>query len=169
MRRTTALAICVLAFGLPLTACGGGGSSDDRPAANPELRAQAAQKVEEAAAKVVNATPDKYLADNRKYYKPVCIEPDNKLAVDVPANAIKCHIEAFYEASAKKPQGYIGSEDWVVTVNKDKSFGQPEISGEYRIKAFLEADNKYNCSGGKNPPVKCTPPPPPPPEAPVNP
>jgi hypothetical protein len=147
-----------------MAGCGGGGnSSDNRPAADPVLREKAAAKVEQAAAKVVNATPDKYIT-GPKLYKPVCIEPGSPLAVNVPANAIKCHIEAFAEATATAPQGYIGSEDWIVSVNKDGTFGQPEISGEYRIKAYLEADNKYNCSGHKSPPGKCTPPPPPPPD-----
>jgi hypothetical protein len=164
MRRTSFLAICALA--LVLAGCGGGGngSADKRAAADPELRDLASQKVEEAATKVVNATHDKNLT-GPKFYKPVCLEPGSKYAVNVPANAIKCHIEAFSAATATKPQGYIGSEDWIVTVNKDRSFGQPEIAGEYRIKAYLEADNKYNCSGHKAPPTKCTPPPPPPPEA----
>jgi hypothetical protein len=161
MRRTSFLALAALALVLP--GCGGGGNTDKRPGADPKVRNLASAKAEAAAARVVNATRDKHIR-GPKLYKIVCIPPDSPLAANVPADQIKCHVEAFSQATANKPQGYIGSEDWLVPVKPDGSFGVPEISGDYRIKAYLVADNRFNCSGHKAPPGKCTPPPPPPPD-----
>ncbi len=156
IRLTTTLLGFALAV-LAVTGCGGGtggGGGSDSPAADPNVRDQAAALVEKAADRVVQATPDKNLP-GPKNYKVVCLQPGDVGAKDVADNQVRCHIEAFYSNYRGKPGGYIWSEDWVVTV-KDGKVSNPVIFGEYRIRNFLQEDNRKNCTG-RHRPEQCLP------------
>src|SRR3954465_5356012 len=128
--------------------CGGGddnsgdGGSSTSVEADLQLKDQAAAKSKQAADKVVKATRDKNLP-GPKSYKEVCVRRgDPEAGEDVPPNAIKCHIEAFYDTYRGKPGGYIWSEDWIVPIQNGK-LGTPVISSAgYRIQNFLREDNK---------------------------
>jgi len=136
--------------------CGGGGnSSSKQPAADPKLRDQAAVATQQTVAKSLADVHDRNLPGPRDY-KVVCIEPGSKFARGVPSNSIKCHVEAFYTAYRGKVGGYIGSEDWLVPFTNGK-MQTPVLGGEARIRAYLVADDKKNCSG-RHKPDQCTPP-----------
>ena len=138
--------------------CGGGGGGSDNSSTQSEVDArlddQAATKAKQAADKVVQATPDKYLP-GPKSYKSVCVRRGDPAGGDVPPNMIRCHIEAFFDAYRGKPGGYLWSEDWLVPIQGNK-LGTAVILGEYRIQNFLREDNKKNCTG-RHLPGKCLP------------
>jgi hypothetical protein len=149
------LAIPLLALAL---ATGCGGDSDDgsttTSAADQRLNDQAAAKAKVAADKVVQATPDKNLP-GPKNYKAVCLRRGDEGSGDIPPNAIKCHIEAFYRPYRGNSGGYIWSEDWLIPIQNGK-LGEARIFGEYRIQNFLREDNKRNCTG-RHRPALCLP------------
>jgi hypothetical protein len=150
------LLVPALAF-LVASGCGNGDDNGSASAAaNPQLREQAGARAKRAASAVVEKTNDKYLP-GPKFYKAVCLEPGDPAADDVPANQIKCHIEAFYKTYRGKRGGYLWSEDWLVPVLSGEKLGSPVISGEYRIRNFLIQDNKRNCTG-RHQPHECLPP-----------
>jgi|SRR5436190_22448688 len=155
MFRVTTL-LAGLALVIPLSACGGGGDSgSDSPASDPAIRDKAAALIEQAANRIVQQTPDKNLP-GPKNYKVVCLEPGvNPGAKEVADNQVRCHIEAFYGRYKGKAGGYIWSEDWVVTA-QDGKVSNPVIFGEYRIRNFLQEDNKKNCTG-RHQPHECLP------------
>jgi hypothetical protein len=140
------------------TGCGGGDDSSDVTTvseADIQQSDQAAEKAKQAADQIAAATPDKNLP-GPKNYKAVCVRRgDPDAPADVPPNAIRCHIEAFYDAYRGEPGGYIWSEDWLVPI-QDGKLGTPVISGDYRIRNFLREDNKRNCSG-RHRPHECLP------------
>jgi hypothetical protein len=153
-RRRALLLAPILAFAL---ATGCGGDDDDSSAerrAEQALREQAAVKAEQAADKIVQATPDKNVP-GPKSYKSVCVRRGEEGGQDVPPDTIKCHIEAFFEPYRGKQGGYLWSEDWLVPVQNGK-LGTPVISGDYRIRNFLREDNKRNCIG-RHEPSECLP------------
>jgi hypothetical protein len=156
IRLTTTLLGFALAV-LAVTGCGGGGGGrggSDSPAADPNVRDQAAAVVEKAANSVAQATPDKHLP-GPKNYKVVCLQPGDAGAKEVADNQVRCHVEAFYSNYRGKPGGYIWSEDWVVTA-QDGKVSNPVIFGEYRIRNFLREDNRKNCTG-RHRPDQCLP------------
>jgi hypothetical protein len=137
------------------TGCGGGNSgADAQQQADLRLKDQAAAKAKAAADKIVQATPDKNLP-GPKTYKAVCVRRGEPNTRDVPPNAIKCHIEAYFEAYRGKQGGYLWSEDWLVPI-QGEALGTPVIFGEYRIRNFLREDNKRNCIG-RHRPGECLP------------
>ena len=143
------------------TGCGGGNSSTSSTgtggefsAASEKAKAVAAVAAKRAAAKVVNATPDKHLPGTKRYLS-VCLMRGDPDAGDLPPNIVKCHIEAFYNNYKGKPGGYLWSEDWNVPVQNGKA-GTPVINGQYRIQNFLREDNKKNCTG-RHVPRECLP------------
>jgi hypothetical protein len=124
-------------------------SSSGSPSFSDALREEAATRSKQAADKVVRVTQDRNLPGGKRYLA-VCVvrgEPD---AGSIPADAIKCHIEAFYKPYRGRAGGYIWSEDWLVPVQNGK-LGTPAILGEYRIRRFLREDNKRNCTGRHRP------------------
>jgi hypothetical protein len=137
--------------------CGGsddGGSSNAQSQKEQALKDEAATKAENAADKVVKATPDKNVP-GPKFYKSVCVKRGETGAGDVPPNTIKCHIEAFFKPYRGKDGGYLWSEDWLVPI-QGQTLGTPVIMGDYRIRNFLREDNKRNCIG-RHRPSKCLP------------
>jgi hypothetical protein len=143
--------------------CGGGSSNDGGSTSGnskasieaDRLKEDAATKAKQAADKVVKATPDKNLPGPKRYLA-VCLQRgDPDATPDIPPNAIKCHIEAFYKDYKGKVGGYIWSEDWQVPIQNGK-LGTPVILGEYRIQNFLREDNKKNCTG-RHRPAECLP------------
>jgi hypothetical protein len=159
MRRTRAyLLVLTPALALVLaTGCGGGDDSADSgpSAADLRLNDEAGAKAKVAADRVVKATPDKNLPGAKRYLTVCQRRGDPDAAGDIPPNAIRCHVEAFYKNYRGKPGGYIWSEDWLVPLRNGK-LGQPVISGEYRIQNFLREDNKRNCTG-RHRPRECLP------------
>ena len=151
------LVLLLPVLGLALaTGCGGGSDSGSSTIsqADQQQNDQAATKAKQAADKVVQATPDKNLP-GPKNYKAVCLRRGDEGSGDVPPNAIKCHIEAFYSPYRGKQGGYIWSEDWLIPIQNGK-LGAAAIFGEYRIQNFLREDNKRNCTG-RHRPALCLP------------
>jgi hypothetical protein len=150
----------LLALALVLgTGCGGGSDSSSNSTtvseADQQLAEQAAKKAEQAADRVVQATRDKNLP-GPKNYKSVCVRRGEPGAgPEVPPNAIRCHVEAFYGTYRGEPGGYIWSEDWLVPI-QDGKLGTAVIQGAYRIQNFLREDNKRNCTG-RHRPALCLP------------
>jgi hypothetical protein len=141
------------------TGCGGDDNSGNgEPTigdAQLQQEDQAAALAKQAANRIVQATPDKNLP-GPKNYKAVCLQRgDPDAGTDIPANAYKCHIEAFYGPYKGESGGYIWSEDWLIPIKNGK-LGPAVIHGEYRIRNFLREDNKRNCTG-RHRPHECLP------------
>jgi hypothetical protein len=139
--------------------CGGSSNSSNNSSSSSsgvsdQLKEEAATKAKAAANRIVQATPDKHLPGKKRYLS-VCLTRDDPGAGDIPPNIIKCHIEAFYEAYKNIPSGYIWSEDWQVPLQNGKT-GQATILGQYRIRAFLQEDNRKNCTQ-RHMPRECLP------------
>jgi hypothetical protein len=142
---------------MSLSSCGGG--DDDggstRPAEDPEIVSAVTDKIEKAALRIANSTPDKHLPGPYDA-KIVCLTPEQAANSGTPETAVQCHVETFTSPTERRPEiAYVWSEDWRVPV-EDGRLGQPEIVGEYRIRNFLRRDNRLNCSGGKTPQERCT-------------
>jgi hypothetical protein len=129
-------------------------SSSSSPAISDALKEQASTLAKQAADTVVRATPDKNLPGGKRYLT-VCLQRGEPAAGNVPPNAIKCHVEAFYKDFKGRQGGYIWSEDWLIPVQNGK-LGKAVILGEYRIQNFLREDNKRNCTG-RHQPRECLP------------
>jgi hypothetical protein len=130
--------------------CGGDkGNSSAQLQADLRLKDEAGAKANQAADKIVKATPDRNVP-SRKYYKAACLRRGEAGAGDIPPNMIKCHIEAFFRPFRGHLGGYLWSEDWLVPLQGDK-LGTPVIGGDYRIRNFLREDNKRNCIGRQRP------------------
>jgi hypothetical protein len=161
------IVVPVLAVALA-TGCGGGGGSNNssnsstssssgsggNSASSDQAKAVAAVAAKRAAEKVVKATPDKHITGPKRYLS-VCLAKGDPDAGELPPNIVKCHIEAFYMPYKGKPGGYIWSEDWNVPIQNGKA-GTPVINGDYRIRNFLNEDNKKNCTG-RHQPRECLP------------
>jgi hypothetical protein len=153
--------LLVPVFALVLAAgCGGGGGGDNGESqaaieADLRLKDEAAAKTKREAAKVVNATRDKYVPGPKKL-NVLCIRRgDPGAGPDVPPNALKCHVDASYDAYRGKPAGYLTYEDWIVPITNGK-LGTPVIAGAFNIRNFLREDNKRNCTG-RHRPSECQP------------
>ena len=149
IRSRATWAAAVLAFALAASGCGGDDEGSTAPADDQQTVEAVVKKIEVAAGRIANNTPDRNLPGPYTF-KAVCLSPDEALKFGTTRDAVQCHIEAFTRKNA-----YVWSEDWRVPV-QDGQPGEPEIVGEYRIRNFLRKDNRLNCSGGETPQERCT-------------
>ena len=147
-----AVPIAVLA--VVVVGCGSDDGGSSAPADDPDIVAAVTDKIETAAGKIANSTRDKHLP-GPYHFKAVCLAPDQAAKFGTPREAVQCHIEAFTVARKGRPQAYVWSEDWRVPV-QDGKLGEPQIVGDYRIRNYLQKDNRLNCSGGRTPAERCT-------------
>jgi hypothetical protein len=147
--------IVAATLALALSSCGDGDDGSSVPAEDPETVSAVSAKIERAALRIANSTPDKHLPGPYDA-KLVCLTPEQAANSGTPATAVQCHVETFTRPKKGRPEAaYVWSEDWRVPV-EDGRLGEPEIVGEYRIRNYLRRDNRLNCSGGKTPHERCT-------------
>jgi hypothetical protein len=146
----------VLAMTLAAAGCGDDdGSSSGEPADDPELVAQAKEKIDRAAAASANPVRDRHIPGPKRF-EVVCLSPEEARAKNVGPEFIQCHVEAFSTRSKTRPERvYIESEDWRVPVEPDGTVGEPVIVDGYRIADFLRKDHRLGCSVGETPQDRC--------------
>ena len=149
IRSRATWAAAVLAFTLAASGCGGDDEGSTAPADDQQTVEAVVKKIEVAAGRIANNTPDRNLPGPYTF-KAVCLSPEEALEFGTTRDAVQCHIEAFTQKNA-----YVWSEDWRVPV-QDGQPGEAEIVGEYRIRNFLRKDHRLNCTGGETPQERCT-------------